>query len=100
FGDNFNQPLEIGVFPNELTRLIFGRNFNQIIKLDVLPINLTNLEFSNIHMFGGISIFDNNNIDDDSFFDQPIERNILPNKLITLHLADNFNHTIEPNILP
>jgi len=69
FGDNFNKPLFIGMFPKSVKKIIFGHNFNQPLAEDIitgkwaenwigrlinsifstkfLPDNITYLEFGN-----------------------------------------------------
>ncbi|KAN0038842.1 hypothetical protein ACTA71_001034 [Dictyostelium dimigraforme] len=82
--NNFNQPIDLNSFPNQLIELEFGKNFNHPILPFVLPSSLTFLKLS------------------DSF-NQPIFLNSFPINLKTLifgYLDSKFNQIIQPNVLP
>ncbi|KAK5581129.1 hypothetical protein RB653_001157 [Dictyostelium firmibasis] len=79
---NFNQPLdEPGIFPNSLTSLVLPRGFNQNILPGVLPSSLEYLWFFSPLL-------------------KPIESNILPSNLKALYLKEGLNlHDIISNPL-
>ena len=81
FGDNFNQAIKKGVFPNSLKDLVFGYEFNQPIGKNILPNSLEILKFGD-------------------YFNQPIGEGVLPNSLEHLEIGWNFNQLIEKGFLP
>ena len=81
FHDNFNQRIEPGYLPENLTTITFGSCFNQKIELGTLPDSITNIKFG----------YD---------FNQEIFLNVLPKNLTNLTFGCNFNQRIVPNSLP
>jgi hypothetical protein len=81
FGNDFNQPLEIGAIPNNVKYLTFGNNFNQILKKGIIPDTVKSIVFGH-------------------YFNQELSKDILPNNITNLSFGKNFNQFIEIGAIP
>jgi len=98
----FNQPLNPGNIPNNLTHLIFGNNFDQPLTSGVLPHTLKYLKFGNNFdqpLNPGILPFGMTHLIFGQFYNQPLKINSIPNSVIYLIFSTRYNHPIN-NILP
>ncbi|EGG19845.1 hypothetical protein DFA_06947 [Cavenderia fasciculata] len=81
FGDEYNQPLSVGVLPSPLQSLVFGDKYNQPIAVGVLPSSLQSLVFGNR-------------------YDQPLSVGVLPSSLQSLEFGWHYNQPLSVGVLP
>lgn len=100
-GDSFSFPLlRAGVFPASLTTLIFGHDFDEVVEPGVLPPNLTCLEFQgrfNRRLDGVLP--QSLQVLRSRSFNRPLARDVLPPSLRTLELP-GFHQPLAVGVLP
>eukprot|EP01132_Coremiostelium_polycephalum_P005752 gene5752-7155_t len=79
--DPFDEPLTVGIIPDQIQKLVISSSFRSRIELGALPSKLTCLKLYN-------------------FIDQPIEPGLLPQTLTYLSILGKFNHPIKFGSLP
>ena len=103
FGDDYNEPIGVGVLPQSLTHLTFGDEYNKLINVDVLPQSLTHLTFgyeynetigvnvlpqSLTHLIFGFE------------YNKSIGKDVLPQSLTHLTFGPDYNELINEDVLP
>ncbi|EGG19837.1 hypothetical protein DFA_06939 [Cavenderia fasciculata] len=81
FGDDYNQPLSVGVLPTSLQSLVFGDDYNQPLSVGVLPTSLQSLVFGRD-------------------YNQAISVGVLPSSLQSLKFGSGYNQRLSFGVLP